>query len=706
MSKCPKCGFEVESGMKFCGECGTPIPQVKECPKCHAQCSLTTKFCGECGYNFNASVTGAGAVIGDKNVIAGDVRIDQSSMVNNNTVNNVTNTTNNVVNNVINQDDTKKVVRCVVCGKQLPIVDSCVCSCCDGTVCKDHFDKKRMLCLTCVAKQTAQNDEEFRKNLLALFADCPDGEDPDVFGKMEKQRIACGISINASIDLLTYWDDDMDVRRPIAEGMDKWFLKICMTSSEPEARYYVGRCYEGGVGSDDGPCMEKAVKAYQSAAKHGYEDAEKRLREIDPHEIHIELKANSFAEIGLTRFSNGSSAYSMPLEDRMRYRVVAQHEKQYRFPILNRALFEVSVRSMLTGQRQDFVIDPVEIGRENGTLFSLEDWNYDEDGGTEYLAVSKYRDAAEFFGYLVISGKFEVGKLKFVCESYDDNFSPDIDEDERLEVSKRLCGDDHEIVMLRAFDYQGEKCEPMPTGYWEGCGVIAKTSHLFTPSAYDWEFDVFSNKQNIRRLKVDVFGPGIDVRGLACASSRLKEMSKYDIPDWDATWNLFTYSTLLLDSATLRVVDAGNEDALIYEGPLSDRTSLVERGKKNNFVDMIYFGPNEPDACGVTVIYNKNYEYHRIMTCCYDGEFSPSLIEVPWFGLDMFGDGKRHRLMCQMMDLKICGVWMRYSEEDEEVGEPMDIVGIESWIQYKDKREPWGILNLEDALKLQENAKE
>lgn len=75
MLKCPQCGAEVESGSKFCGECGNPIPQTKECPKCHVQLKLTAKFCSECGASFlGQTSTGEPSVsIGDKNVIAGDV---------------------------------------------------------------------------------------------------------------------------------------------------------------------------------------------------------------------------------------------------------------------------------------------------------------------------------------------------------------------------------------------------------------------------------------------------------------------------------------------------------------------------------------------------------------------------------------------------------------------------------------------------------
>ena len=109
MAKCHSCGVEVEAGVKFCCECGAKIPQSKECPQCHAQLPLAAKFCGECGYCFLAGGRSKESVIGDKNVIAGDVHVDQSSTVNNSTTNNVVNNTNNTshvttTHNYINQD--------------------------------------------------------------------------------------------------------------------------------------------------------------------------------------------------------------------------------------------------------------------------------------------------------------------------------------------------------------------------------------------------------------------------------------------------------------------------------------------------------------------------------------------------------------------------------------------------------------------------
>lgn len=52
MPQCPNCGTVVPDGQKFCGECGTPIPQKKKCPQCGTEWPNAQKFCGECGFNF------------------------------------------------------------------------------------------------------------------------------------------------------------------------------------------------------------------------------------------------------------------------------------------------------------------------------------------------------------------------------------------------------------------------------------------------------------------------------------------------------------------------------------------------------------------------------------------------------------------------------------------------------------------------------
>lgn len=45
--KCPKCGFEMEEGMKFCPQCGGKAKIV--CPGCGKEVDDKIRFCPECG---------------------------------------------------------------------------------------------------------------------------------------------------------------------------------------------------------------------------------------------------------------------------------------------------------------------------------------------------------------------------------------------------------------------------------------------------------------------------------------------------------------------------------------------------------------------------------------------------------------------------------------------------------------------------------
>lgn len=49
-STCRACHAPLESGKKFCGECGAPAaPQPQVCRQCHTPAPPGTKFCQECG---------------------------------------------------------------------------------------------------------------------------------------------------------------------------------------------------------------------------------------------------------------------------------------------------------------------------------------------------------------------------------------------------------------------------------------------------------------------------------------------------------------------------------------------------------------------------------------------------------------------------------------------------------------------------------
>ena len=160
MAKCPNCGIEVEIGAKFCMECGQPIPQMKECPACHAQCPLTAKFCVECGYNFNAGDARGGSVIGEKNVIAGDVHVDQSVM------NSTTNNTHNVtINNTIkNEDETRRTVCCHVCGHKMSVIESYDCNICRKPTCSECYNKATTICRDCA-------DKKYRERVREAYQD-------------------------------------------------------------------------------------------------------------------------------------------------------------------------------------------------------------------------------------------------------------------------------------------------------------------------------------------------------------------------------------------------------------------------------------------------------------------------------------------------------------------------------------------------------
>jgi class 3 adenylate cyclase len=47
--ECPRCGFDINPGKKFCTECGTRL--ALRCPNCNSEIDPDEKFCGECGHD-------------------------------------------------------------------------------------------------------------------------------------------------------------------------------------------------------------------------------------------------------------------------------------------------------------------------------------------------------------------------------------------------------------------------------------------------------------------------------------------------------------------------------------------------------------------------------------------------------------------------------------------------------------------------------
>ena len=51
--RCSSCGFDNTEGIKFCGECGTPL--ASGCRHCGAENPPGFKFCGQCGQALTAA---------------------------------------------------------------------------------------------------------------------------------------------------------------------------------------------------------------------------------------------------------------------------------------------------------------------------------------------------------------------------------------------------------------------------------------------------------------------------------------------------------------------------------------------------------------------------------------------------------------------------------------------------------------------------
>ena len=161
---CSNCGAEIEDGMKFCGECGAPAPQVKKCIQCGAELPLKMKFCPECGARQDGQSNGlakaAGFSMGDKNVIAGDVtgHKEETHISGNATI-------------IKNEDESRKVVTCHVCGKHLLMADSFTCMHCGEITCADCYDRASRLCKNCSASAQASSEESYKELLHQVLAD-------------------------------------------------------------------------------------------------------------------------------------------------------------------------------------------------------------------------------------------------------------------------------------------------------------------------------------------------------------------------------------------------------------------------------------------------------------------------------------------------------------------------------------------------------
>ena len=138
MKRCPECGEEIEDGMKFCCHCGALVPQKP----------------------VDAEQNSSGIAMGDKNVVAGDVvgKKEDYHVSGNATF-------------VTNQDESKKMVRCHVCGKNIMIAGAFTCPTCGEMTCADCYDKAVGQCVACARKTNSKKDAEYRELLKKVYAD-------------------------------------------------------------------------------------------------------------------------------------------------------------------------------------------------------------------------------------------------------------------------------------------------------------------------------------------------------------------------------------------------------------------------------------------------------------------------------------------------------------------------------------------------------
>jgi len=158
---CSNCGNEVQDGMKFCGECGTPVPQTKKCINCGLELPLNMKFCGECGAKQDGPAPKSSVFsMGDKNVIAGDVigSKEETHISGNATI-------------IKNEDQTKQVKKCHVCGSFIPVVDGYDCPECGEFTCEDCFDLTKRICKSCAKNKLQNNEEKFIEALNEFLKD-------------------------------------------------------------------------------------------------------------------------------------------------------------------------------------------------------------------------------------------------------------------------------------------------------------------------------------------------------------------------------------------------------------------------------------------------------------------------------------------------------------------------------------------------------
>ena len=168
MVKCLKCGTLVEDGMKFCQECGEAI-------SADSGVSLGDKnvvagdvagrieqFKGGGDIKLSGAVPGdnhGGIAIGDKNIVSGDLigHLESYKISGDATI-------------IKNTDETKRVVQCHVCGRNMTIDESFDCPGCHQKTCCDCFSRERGACNICSSQGIKEKEAEYESALARIYA--------------------------------------------------------------------------------------------------------------------------------------------------------------------------------------------------------------------------------------------------------------------------------------------------------------------------------------------------------------------------------------------------------------------------------------------------------------------------------------------------------------------------------------------------------
>lgn len=145
MKICPHCGEEQLDELTNCLACGKFLNEV---PKKTAPVN---------GMVSADSFSSAGKLMGDKNVIAGDVHVIGSQDTYHTT-------------NIINQDETKKVVICHICGRNVTVDNSVDCPFCLQKTCEKCFDFSAKKCQRCVETGLEQQEKCYEQELADILA--------------------------------------------------------------------------------------------------------------------------------------------------------------------------------------------------------------------------------------------------------------------------------------------------------------------------------------------------------------------------------------------------------------------------------------------------------------------------------------------------------------------------------------------------------